>query len=346
MTRVYSSILVALDGSPSSKLAGEIAIALARATPTKILACHVYDAGLHSSRFRDMEPGLAARYRDEAVLRDLRLSHGSLISDGLRVLSRGYMEDFLAAAGRSGTEVTEASAEGRNYVKILQTAREKGVELILVGAAGLNDVQDGQLGSTAMRVVRHAPCDVLVARRPLAATTILAGIDGSHAAVEAARKAALWSRKLGGALHLVASYDPYLHLSVFRTISHSMSVERQTEAGLFKQEALHEEIIDKGLCELYRGFLKRAEKAVQGLGAEPVCNVVRGKAYRALIEQVREQPADLLVVGRHGHHQEALSQIGSNAEAVARLAPTNVLVVELETGAQGPAQPAPGGKGV
>ena len=55
---MYSTILVALDGSDHSLAGGDLAVALAQRVGSGILAAHVYDAAIHTTRFREMEPGL------------------------------------------------------------------------------------------------------------------------------------------------------------------------------------------------------------------------------------------------------------------------------------------------
>ncbi len=296
MCAMYASILVALDGSDCAHAAGRIALGAARELGCGVLGTHVYAAQLHSERFRAMEPGLPPESQGEETLGRLRETHDSFISDGLHALSRGYLEQFLSEARSAGVAAEEMHLEGRNYVRLLELARERGIGLIALGARGLGALDDGLLGSTAARVLRQAPCDVLIARRPLAGGAIVAGIDGSDYAQAIVRKAAVWARVSGGKLRLAAAYDPAFHVHVFETMARSLPPERQEEVGLQKQEALHEGLINDGLAALYRGFLDRA---FQGLGSDgcPAERVLlEGKAYRALAEHAEGSGAGLIVV--------------------------------------------------
>lgn len=322
---MYATILLALDGSPDSRAGGSLALALARRLGSSLLCTHVYDAGIHESRFREMEPGLPERYQDPGYLRDLRSSHDSLIAEGFHALSRGYMEAFLREAAEAGVCASEEVAGGRNYVEILARARESGTDLIVLGASGLGRQGDDQLGSTALRVLRRAPCDVLLARSDCRGG-VLAGTDGSDGAVWAVRRAATWARTLHLPLHVAAAYDPAFHRHIFQTMAGSLAPERQREVGLERQEELHEELIDEGLGTLYRMFLEDAVKLASTSGVEPRADLLEGKGYRALVDHGAKIGAGLLVVGRYGHNREEISDIGSHAEAVARLARTNVLV--------------------
>jgi len=114
------------------------------------------------------------------------------------------------------------------------------------------------MGSTSSRVLASTRCDVLIARRMPAAGKVVAGIDGSKDAMKAMQKAVTWARILGKPLELVFVYDPYFHTRVFKTMSGSLSPQRQEEVGLAKQEQLHEELVDEGLGRLYRSFLDQA----------------------------------------------------------------------------------------
>ncbi|MCF7936686.1 MAG: universal stress protein [Synergistales bacterium] len=51
---------------------------------------------------------------------------------------------------------------GTAYHKIIEEARKPEYEIILIGHRGLNDIEEFFIGSVASKVVRHAPCSVLV----------------------------------------------------------------------------------------------------------------------------------------------------------------------------------------
>ena len=47
---------------------------------------------------------------------------------------------------------------------IIEAAKERGADLVVVGTRGLNAAERLLLGSVSTKVVHHAPCDVLVVR--------------------------------------------------------------------------------------------------------------------------------------------------------------------------------------
>lgn len=63
----------------------------------------------------------------------------------------------------SGVKAEAQVLDGGSYQKIIQAAKEKDVDLIILNSHQPG-VQDYLLGSTAAKVVRHAKCAVLVDR--------------------------------------------------------------------------------------------------------------------------------------------------------------------------------------
>jgi nucleotide-binding universal stress UspA family protein len=324
---MYKRILVALDGSGYSLTGGQIALAAAQQVGAEILACHIYDVRIHSTRLTEMEPMLPAKYQKKEILSQVRAAHKELIVEGFEALAQGYMDGFLETARDRRISASQIHREGRNYVEILRIAKEHGVDLLVVGALGLGAGQGDSMGSTSARVLTSTRCDVLIARRILGAGKVVIGIDGSREAMKAMEKAATWARILGKSLELVSVYDPFFHTQVFKTMSGALSPERQKEVGLAKQETLHEQLVDEGLGRLYQSFLDRALDKCRTLGVDAEAVLLKGKAYRALVDHDVNGGVDLMVLGRFGNHREESARIGSNSETASRLSKTNVLVV-------------------
>jgi len=336
---MYRHILVALDGSEPSRWAGQAALELAAATKARVTACHVYGVGIHRIRFSDMEPGLPTEYQQEATLADLRSAHDRLMDEGFRALSAGYVEDFIASSAERGMAVESATVEGRSYVGILDLARRCKADLIALGAYGLGAIGDNMLGGTTSRVLRNAPCDLLIGRRPPGNGPILVGVDGSDIALEAVGRAAHLGRATDKPLHMTAVYDPDFHTHVFQTMARSLTAQRQEEVGLAGQEKLHDDIINDGLGNLYASFLSEAQRHVDGDDQTITQHLLTGKAYAALNACAMDLDAALIVVSRYGHHREHCSRLGSNAEALVRTASANVLLIGGVESSQRPAQP-------
>ena len=72
-------------------------------------------------------------------------------------------EDLKAIANASGMKMDVEVRSGHAYRTILDVAKEKQADLIII-ASHRPGLQDYFLGSTAAKVVRHAKCSVLVIR--------------------------------------------------------------------------------------------------------------------------------------------------------------------------------------
>jgi len=64
---------------------------------------------------------------------------------------------------KSGVKADIEVREGRSYNQVIKEAKEIGADLIIINSHQPG-IQDYLLGSTAAKVVRHAPCSVLVDR--------------------------------------------------------------------------------------------------------------------------------------------------------------------------------------
>jgi universal stress protein A len=74
---------------------------------------------------------------------------------------------LLALAQDEIEEVVPVDAEvriGKPFVEIVELAKEKSIDLIIVATHGYTGLKHVLMGSTAEQVVRHAPCPVLVVR--------------------------------------------------------------------------------------------------------------------------------------------------------------------------------------
>jgi len=71
--------------------------------------------------------------------------------------------EMKAIANASGMKLDVEVRPGHSYNTILDVAKEKNVDLIII-ASHSPGLQDYFLGSTAAKVVRHAKCSVLVVR--------------------------------------------------------------------------------------------------------------------------------------------------------------------------------------
>ena len=141
--------LLALDGSPSSRAASELAATLAWPSGSIIDVVGVVatstEAGPTRQQLEEMLDDAAAALTGES-----------------RVVRRTTL------VGRSGSVLIELAADLR-------------AELVIVGSRGRGPLRSMLLGSVSAEVVDHAPCPVLVVRQA-AADSLLVAVDGSPSA--------------------------------------------------------------------------------------------------------------------------------------------------------------------
>ena len=135
-------ILIATDGSPGSMAAVEEGIRLAKTLGAGVTFVAVAHAPL---------PLLGDPYYQRAL------------SENLAVMRSALAKAIPYAEERHVQSETEL-LEGSPAKAILDLARSRGVDLIVVGSRGLGAVKGALLGSVSLEIVHHADRPVLVAR--------------------------------------------------------------------------------------------------------------------------------------------------------------------------------------
>jgi nucleotide-binding universal stress UspA family protein len=139
---LFDTILWATDFSAPATAALEHAVSLARPDRARLLLVHVV---AHAAEVREpgSPPDLATELQERA---------------------REWLRKAVPEEVRSACAVEEIVAVGKPHREIARLAREKGVELIVMGAQGADALDHMIFGSMAQRVLRMAPCPVLTAR--------------------------------------------------------------------------------------------------------------------------------------------------------------------------------------
>lgn len=74
------------------------------------------------------------------------------------------IKEGQASSGISSIPYELVLTGGTPYAEIVEMAEKNKYELIMIGHRGLSNIERFFIGSVAAKVVRHAPCDVLVHR--------------------------------------------------------------------------------------------------------------------------------------------------------------------------------------
>ena len=138
--------LVPVDFSEYAKQAVEYAIDLASKLGARLTLLHV----IQPLPLGGVDMGLTLPY---TYIQDLEAE----------ITSR--MQAYLEQVTTAGLEGEIAVVHGVPFQEILETAKMQQVDLIVMGTHGRTGLQYVLLGSVAEKVVRLAPCPVLVVRQ-------------------------------------------------------------------------------------------------------------------------------------------------------------------------------------
>jgi nucleotide-binding universal stress UspA family protein len=140
------TILLTTDFSETSRKAIYPALAVARKFDAKIVVAFVEE---------DRLPPLVVEYMAVGV-EDVLTQQVDQAKERLTEFARDHLGD--------AEKVELVVGVGTPHVEIVRVAEEKAVDLIVMATHGRGFISHAILGSTAERVLRRAPCPVLIAR--------------------------------------------------------------------------------------------------------------------------------------------------------------------------------------
>jgi nucleotide-binding universal stress UspA family protein len=208
---------------------------------------------------------------------------------------------------------------GRPHQKIVQLAREIDADLITLSTRGHSGLKHLLLGSTAERVVRSAPCPVLVARKrkqrskasreEFAIRTVLVPTDFSQCSLAGTEYAAFLARKLNATLRLFHAMYPYTNYVFVDRAGVRLS-------GLAEamEETVRQEMDALKKMDFLRGLPVQTE-------------ILPGAAVDEICAAAGDPEVDLIITSTHGRTGLKHALIGSVAEHVVRYAEAPALVV-------------------
>jgi len=140
------TILFPTDFSNGARAAMDHAISLAKDYQAKLILLYVIQ-----------DISIAEWYIPSSI------SAGELIED-MQKSAWQEMDKWIAEVTKQVKDVEKMVVRGVPFVEIIQTAKERNADLIIIGTHGRTGIDHMLFGSTAEKVVRKAACPVLTVR--------------------------------------------------------------------------------------------------------------------------------------------------------------------------------------
>jgi nucleotide-binding universal stress UspA family protein len=155
---MFTNILVAVDGSEYSKRALNSALELAEKFGAKITLINVYSSVVPMTAALDTlaTPPTIAPHSSPAI--------AAKIVEEAQERGRKVLDEAEQTVKQRGLPVDKVLREGDAAKEIVTTAKEKKIDLIIIGHRGLGKLREFLLGSVSEAVSHKAPCPVLIVK--------------------------------------------------------------------------------------------------------------------------------------------------------------------------------------
>jgi nucleotide-binding universal stress UspA family protein len=303
---LFKHILATTDFSGASQDALVTAGQLASGANAKVTLIHVYDPtplGPALAYLRKSQVADEARARaDSEMRRELERTRSEALGD-VELVELALVEDSSPA------------------LAVSDYAKSHDIDLVVVGTHGHTSMSRWLIGSVAEKVVRRAPCSVLVVRPKRAGEgalyhKMLVGTDFSPGAEPALDGAAAWARMLGASATLAYCYDT--------------AIPMVPPVGV--PEALDtRELADENIADLREALANLAEARLSGVRDVDSVVLESRNAADSLTSYADERGYDLIVVGAQGRTGRDRVLVGGVAEKVLRHASCSVLAVRTQS---------------
>ncbi len=139
---MFKRILLAVDGSDHAVRAAKVAADLARSMKSELRVVIAYEPIPPYLGEPNLQGAINARLKD----------------------AQNILQKAVAAAGDMPDEIHTELIEGDSAEAIIEVAKTRNSDVIVMGSRGLGRLAGLVLGSTSQKVVSHAPCPVLIVR--------------------------------------------------------------------------------------------------------------------------------------------------------------------------------------
>ncbi len=138
---MFSKILVAVDGSESATKAFQRSIYLAQKCNSKLDLVHVVQCEVGGDSASTFE-----------------------IIEELKDKAKKMLEEYRIEAAKNNVPIQITIMQGDPAKVIIELAKAKSYDLIIMGTRGRSSFQELLIGSVSQKVMHHASCPVMVVR--------------------------------------------------------------------------------------------------------------------------------------------------------------------------------------
>ncbi len=281
----FKTILVPIDGSISCLRARDIASSIAQKFRSKVTVLHVVSHDF-------MHPELAANYQLPPLVLDkiteVYLKAGEKI---LRTAQEAFAEEGIEVE----PVLIRRSEDPADT--ILNLAKERLFDLIVIGNRAEPQAERFELGSTTDKVALYSKTPVLITKRETKISKLLVAVDGSLQATNALKYALPLALKFKAEVTL-------LHVADVQLASLEPEVVRQ----------------------IGESILADAASKIEGVAVKK--QIEYGDPAKMINKVAKQGDYDLIVLGSRGLSSVKRYLLGSVSEDVSRHAGRSVLIVK------------------
>ena len=305
----FETIILPLDGSELSESAVPYAVEMARLMNAQLILLRVLE---------EMRPVFDTACRDMVLIDDA--------NPRLELQSPEFLAPVIARIEHEGIEPRAVVRLGDPGDDILAETGLHPRPLLVMTSHGRGGLGRVLMGSVATRVLRHAPCPVLVVRpradQPAANKVrfhrIVVPVDGSPLAERALPVAAAVAQTARASVELVRVAETYRD-EMPKNVSFPRAVPYQ-RAALRRFARLEARV---------RRYLRERASHLQDEGLEATWEQLSGDPARQLLELLEREQPDLIVMTTHGHGLVARWWFGSVADQLLTESRTPIFLIRV-----------------
>lgn len=283
--------LLAVDGSDQSVDAIRAFEALSPAESLMVL--HVVNV-----------PGIPYPSIGAGIAKDLRMA----VDKSMREEGERIIEQALSLLPLHPGSVMRRLEMGTPAEVILTMVKEKGIDLVVLGARGIGQIREQMFGSVSHRVMTHASCSTLIIKKPIRKIQqVLIPVESQEDA-----------KVVVGFLKKKPFREP-ITATVLHVIPFSEPV---WPVGAMISPEFRQEMIAYG-----EKFTNGLSAELKQMGHEAKGIVVVGAPSRTILEEANKNAADVILMRTHSRSGVSRFLLGSVSHSVAHHTESSIMFV-------------------